>query len=260
MTTGNVVAINGNMVSVSVKGDVSMNEVGYIKVEDKRLKAEVIRVRADQAELQVFEDTKGVSVGDEVEFTAELLAVELGPGLLSTVCDGLQNPLPELAEQAGFFLQRGLYLKALDRSRKWTFTPSVAEGDTLAAGDEVGSVPEGIFRHRIMVPFGWRGSFTVTSIKAEGDYTIDETVAEVTDEDGNTRSITMVFEWPVKRAIDAYAERQRPEEPMVTKVRIIDTFLPVARGGTYCIPGPFGAGKTVLQQINRKELKLRIKI
>ena len=123
MTTGNVVAVNGNMVSVSVQGDVSMNEVGYIKVDDKRLKAEVIRIRGDQAEVQVFEDTSGIAVGDGVEFTDELLAVELGPGLLSIVCDGLQNPLPELAEEAGFFLQRGVYLKALDRTKKWEFTP-----------------------------------------------------------------------------------------------------------------------------------------
>ncbi len=260
MTNGTVVAINGNMVSVSVQGDVSMNEVGYIKVDEKQLKAEVIRIRGNQAELQVFEDTQGIAVGDSVEFTAELLAVELGPGLLSTICDGLQNPLPELAEQSGFFLQRGLYLKALNRSRKWTFTPSVSVGDTVTAGDEVGSVPEGIFRHRIMVPFGWRGVFTVSSIRDQGDYTLDETVAEVTDESGNTHSVTMVFEWPVKRAISAYAERLRPEEPMVTKVRIIDTFLPVARGGTYCIPGPFGAGKTVLQQITSRNADVDVVI
>ncbi|MFO8042673.1 MAG: V-type ATP synthase subunit A [Alkalispirochaeta sp.] len=260
MTTGNVVAINGNMVSVSVQGDVSMNEVGYIKLDDKQLKAEVIRIRGSQAELQVFEDTQGIAVGDTVEFTAELLAVELGPGLLSTICDGLQNPLPELAEQSGFFLQRGLYLKALDRSRKWTFTPTVSVGDTVAAGDEIGSVPEGIFRHQIMVPFGWRGVFTVASIQGEGEFTLDQTVAELTDEEGNTRTMTMVFEWPVKRAIDTYAERLRPEDPMVTKVRIIDTFLPVARGGTYCIPGPFGAGKTVLQQITSRNADVDVVI
>jgi V/A-type H+-transporting ATPase subunit A len=260
MTTGNVVAINGNMVSVEVGGDVSMNEVGYIKVDDKRLKSEVIRVGAQRVELQVFEDTQGVRVGDTVDFTEELLAVELGPGLLSTVCDGLQNPLPELAEEAGFFLPRGLYLHALDRERTWHFSPSVKEGDVLTAADEVGSVPEGIFRHRIMLPFGWRGRYTVKSIAAEGDYTVDQQVAEVEDENGEARSVTMVFEWPVKRAIETYAERLRPEEPMVTKVRIIDTFLPVARGGTYCIPGPFGAGKTVLQQITSRNAEVDVVI
>ncbi|MFW5642630.1 MAG: V-type ATP synthase subunit A, partial [Alkalispirochaeta sp.] len=144
MTNGTVVAINGNMVSVAVDGDVSMNEVGYIKVDDKQLKSEVIRVRGDQVELQVFEDTKGIAIGDVCEFTSEMLAVELGPGLLSTVCDGLQNPLPELAEQSGFFLQRGLYLKALDRVRKWKFTPTVNVGDTVEAADQLGTVPEGI--------------------------------------------------------------------------------------------------------------------
>ncbi|MCG8480146.1 MAG: V-type ATP synthase subunit A [Spirochaetales bacterium] len=260
MTTGSVVAVNGNMVSVSVGGDVSMNEVGYIAVEDKRLKAEVIRVRGDQVEVQVFEDTKGVAVGDNVDFTGELLAVELGPGLLSTVCDGLQNPLPELAEQAGFFLQRGVYLKALDRTRTWSFTPSVEPGDTLTRGDEVGSVEEGIFRHRIMIPFGMMGVYTVKTVTPAGDYTVDQTVAVVEGEDGASHEITMVFEWPVKRAINAYAERMRPEEPMVTKVRIIDTFLPVARGGTYCIPGPFGAGKTVLQQITSRNADVDVVI
>ena len=260
MTTGNVVAINGNMVSVAVGGEVSMNEVGYIKVEDKRLKAEVIRVGGEQVELQVFEDTKGIAVGDPVDFTAELLAVELGPGLLSTVCDGLQNPLPELAEQSGFFLQRGLYLDALKRKRSWDFTPTASVGDTVVAGDSVGWVPEGIFEHQIMVPFGWRGVFTVKSIVEKGEYTIEQTVAELTDESGTVHTMSMVFEWPVKRAITAYQERLRPEEPMVTKVRIIDTFLPVARGGTYCIPGPFGAGKTVLQQITSRNAEVDIVI
>lgn len=260
MTNGKVVAINGNMVSVAVDGDVSMNEVGYINVEDKRLKSEVIRVRGDQVEIQVFEDTKGISVGDAVDFTEEMLAVELGPGLLSTVCDGLQNPLPELAEQSGFFLQRGLYLRALDRTRKWTFTPSVSVGDNVERGDEIGSVPEGIFKHRIMVPFGFLGRYKVVSVSPEGDYSVDEQVAELEDEDGVRHAVTMVFEWPVKRAIDVFAERLRPVEPMVTKVRLIDTFLPVARGGTYCIPGPFGAGKTVLQQITSRNAEVDIVI
>jgi V/A-type H+-transporting ATPase subunit A len=248
------------MVSVSVSGDVSMNEVGYIKVDDKQLKAEVIRIGGNQVEVQVFEDTRGVAVGDEVVFTEELLAVELGPGLLSIICDGLQNPLPELAEQSGFFLQRGLYLKALDRSRTWTFTPRVAVGDTVTAGDTLGTVPEGIFEHRIMVPFGFTGTLTVTAVTDGGDYTVDHTVATVKDEDGASHDLTMVFEWPVKRAITNYAERLRPTEPMITKVRIIDTFLPVARGGTYCIPGPFGAGKTVLQQITSRNAEVDIVI
>jgi len=260
MTTGTVVAINGNMVSVNVDGEVSMNEVGYIRVDDKRLKSEVIRVQGDSAELQVFEITKGVSVGDDVEFTEELLAVELGPGLLTTVCDGLQNPLPELAEQSGFFLERGLYLDPLPRERSWHFTPKVAVGDTVTRGEQLGSVPEGIFDHWIMVPFGFQGVYTVKSIAQEGDYAVTDVVAELADDKGEVRQVKMVFEWPVKRAIDAYSERLRPTEPMVTKVRLIDTFLPVARGGTYCIPGPFGAGKTVLQQITSRNAEVDIVI
>ncbi|MDA3948922.1 MAG: V-type ATP synthase subunit A [Spirochaeta sp.] len=260
MTNGTVVAINGNMVSVAVDGDVSMNEVGYIKVDDKQLKSEVIRVGNKQVELQVFEDTKGVTIGDTCEFSGEMLAVELGPGLLSTVCDGLQNPLPELAEKSGFFLERGLYLKALSRTTSWHFTPTVKTGDTVERADQLGTVPEGIFDHRIMVPFNLFERYTVVSVADEGDYTIDQTIAELEGEDGTRHTITMVFEWPVKRAIDAFAERLRPVEPMVTKVRLIDTFLPVARGGTYCIPGPFGAGKTVLQQITSRNAEVDIVI
>ena len=260
MTNGNVVGINGNMVSVAVEGDVSMNEVGYIEVDDKSLKSEVIRIRGDQVELQVFEDTSGVSIGDVCKFTGEMLTVELGPGLLSTVCDGLQNPLPELAERSGFFLQRGLYLKALDRTRKWTFTPTAAVGDTVERGDQIGTVPEGIFTHRIMVPFGYMGRYKIVSLAPEGARHVDDEVAELEDEHGQKFAVTMVFEWPVKRAIDIFAERLRPVDPMVTKVRLIDTFLPVARGGTYCIPGPFGAGKTVLQQITSRNAEIDIVI
>ncbi|POR05279.1 ATP synthase subunit A [Alkalispirochaeta sphaeroplastigenens] len=260
MTTGKVVAINGNMVSVVVEGDVSLNEVGYIVVDDKRLKAEVIRIRGSQAELQVFEVTKGVAVGDSVEFTQELLAVELGPGLLTTIVDGLQNPLPELAEQSGFFLERGLYLQALPRDKKWSFTPTAKPGDTVLRGDQLGHVPEGIFEHWIMVPLGMFDTYTVESIVEAGDYTVDQTVATLKDSKGAIHEVSMVFEWPVKRAIDAYAERLRPEDPMVTTLRIVDTFLPVARGGTYCIPGPFGAGKTVLQQITSRHAEVDVVI
>lgn len=260
MTTGNVIAINGNLVSVSVSGEVSMNEVGYIILGEKRLKAEVIRIRGSQAELQVFEVTRGISVGNPVEFTRELLAVELGPGLLTTIVDGLQNPLPELAEMSGFFLERGVYLQALPRNKKWHFTPAVKPGDVVLRGDAVGHVPEGIFDHAIMVPFGFSGPCTVQSVAPEGDYTVDHEVATITDESGQTHKLTMVFEWPVKKAIDAYEERLRPDKPMVTKVRLIDTFLPVALGGTYCIPGPFGAGKTVLQQITSRNAEVDIVI
>ena len=260
MTNGTVVGINGNMVTVAVDGTVSMNEVGYILVGDQRLKAEVIRVNANNVELQVFEITRGIGIGDKVEFTGELLAVELGPGLLGQIYDGLQNPLPKLAEQCGFFLQRGVYLDALSRERKWEFTPSVKTGDTIQSGDSLGTVPEGIFKHRIMVPFSFKGVYTVESVADAGSYTVDDTVAVIKDDSGNTHTLTMKFEWPVKRAISAYEERLKPSEPMVTKVRIIDTFLPVARGGTYCIPGPFGAGKTVLQQVTSRNAEVDVVI
>ncbi|MDR1210976.1 MAG: V-type ATP synthase subunit A [Spirochaetaceae bacterium] len=259
-TKGTVVAVNGNMVSVRFDGAVSMNEVGYVKVGDKQLKSEVIRIRGDVSQLQVFEITRGIAVGDPVEYTGELLSVEVGPGLLGQVFDGLQNPLPKLAEEAGFFLERGVYLDPLPAGPAWEFTPSVKPGDRVERGDTLGTVPEGAFTHRIMVPFDRYGSYTVASVKGPGAYTIRETIAEVKDERGTVIPLTMSFRWPVKRPVDCFEERLKPVEPMVTRVRLIDTFFPVARGGTYCIPGPFGAGKTVLQQITSRHADVDIVI
>jgi V/A-type H+-transporting ATPase subunit A len=248
------------MVSVQVDGVVSLNEVGYLLVGEKRLKAEVIRIKGDTAELQVFEMTRGIGIGDLVEFSKELLAVELGPGLLGQVFDGLQNPLPELAKKAGFFLERGVYLDALPRDTKWAFTPRVKPGDTVERGDTLGTVPEGIFDHRIMVPFNFLESYKVVSVAEAGEYTVKDTVAVLEDGKGRKREVTMSFQWPVKRAVTAYQERLRPDEPMVTKVRLIDTFFPVSLGGTYCVPGPFGAGKTVLQQVTSRNAEVDIVI
>ncbi len=259
-TRGKVVGVNGNMVSVEVDGNISLNEVGYVVIGDKKLKAEVIRIRGNRAELQVFEMTRGIGVGDPVEFSGELLAVELGPGLLSMIYDGLQNPLPELAEQCGFFLERGVYLPALNRTTKWTFTPKVEVGDTVTAADTLGTVPEGIFDHRIMVPFDMTETYTVKSIVSKGDYTVEDQVVELEDSKGNVSQLTMKFEWPVKRAISNYEERLKTGEQMVTKLRIVDTFIPVSLGGTYCIPGPFGAGKTVMQQITSRNAEVDIVI
>ncbi len=259
-TKGTVVAVNGNMVSVRFDGAVSMNEVGYVKVADKQLKSEVIRIRGDISQLQVFEITKGIAVGDTVEYTGDMLAVELGPGLLGQVFDGLQNPLPKLAETAGYFLERGVYLDPLPAETKWDFTPTAKVGDKLERADTLGTVPEGSFVHRIMIPFNLPGTYTLASIKGAGSYTIRDTIAELTDEKGNTIPVTMSFHWPVKRPIDCYEERLKPEAPMVTRVRLIDTFFPVARGGTYCIPGPFGAGKTVLQQVTSRHADIDIVI
>ena len=257
-TTGKIVGINGNLVSVRVEGSVVMNEVAYITLGDKRLKCEVIRIRGDLAQMQVFEITKGIGIGSPVEFSGEMLSVELGPGLLGQVYDGLQNPLPELAERAGFFLERGVYLDALERKRKWDFQPKVAEGDRVSAGDCLGVVPEGPFEHRIMVPFSAVGEYTVSSVKPAGSYTVQETVVQAADERGDTADFSMIFDWPVKRPVALFDERLKPTEPMVSKVRLMDTFFPVAKGGTYCIPGPFGAGKTVLQQITSRHAEVDV--
>jgi V/A-type H+/Na+-transporting ATPase subunit A len=259
-TTGSVIGVNGNMVSVRVAGVVSMNEVAYILVDSRRLKSEIIRVRGNVAQMQVFEITRGIKVGDAVEFSGELLSVELGPGLLGQIFDGLQNPLPLVAEKSGNFLEPGVYLEALPRAPTWSFTPDSKPGDRVQRGDPIGSVPEGSFTHRVMVPFGLYGSYTVRSIRPAGAYRVDETIAELADEKGVVVPISMMFRWPVKRAVDCYAERLRPTEPLVTKNRIIDTFFPVAKGGTYCIPGPFGAGKTVLQQVMSRNAEVDIVI
>ncbi|HOT63600.1 MAG TPA: V-type ATP synthase subunit A, partial [Treponemataceae bacterium] len=240
-TKGSVVAVNGNMISAKFDGIVALNEVGYALTGGKRLKSEVIRVRGDVAQLQVFEITKGIQVGDPIEFTGDLLSVELGPGLLGQVYDGLQNPLPDLAKKAGYFLERGIYLDPLPDETRWDFTPVAKPGDRVVRGDTLGTVPEGTFKHRIMVPFGMYGSYTVKSVKGAGNYPLSEKIAELEDEKGTVHPVTMSFRWPVKRAIDCYAERLKPTETLTTKVRTIDTFFPVAKGGTYCIPGPFGA-------------------
>ncbi|MDD4961286.1 MAG: V-type ATP synthase subunit A [Candidatus Marinimicrobia bacterium] len=249
---GKIVAINGNMIEVAFEQSVIQNEVGYVLVGEERLKSEVIKISGNSAFLQVYEITKGLKVGDEVEFTGEMLSVTLGPGILSKVYDGLQNPLPSLAEKYGFFLPRGVVLDALDFKKKWHFTPLAKKGDILYKGSPVGWVPEGIFKHKIMLPFDLNSEYTVESVVKEGDYPITETVALIRDAKGQTIEVKMHFEWPVKIPISAYTQKLVPTEPMVTKVRIVDTFFPVCKGGTYCIPGPFGAGKTVLQQLTSR--------
>ena len=260
MNVGRVVGVNGNLLTVEFDSPVTQNEMGYAHVQDLKLKCEVIRIRGRYAEMQVFEDTTGLRIGDQVEFTGDLLTVELGPGLLTQIYDGLQNPLPELAAQGGFFLKRGMYLGALDTKRTWKFTPAAKPGATVVAGDQLGSVPEGIFEHRIMVPFRFAGRYTVQEVAPAGDYTIEQVVAKLKDEQGAVHEVRMTQRWPIKFPIRAYSERLRPREPLITKVRIIDTFFPVARGGTYCIPGPFGAGKTVLQQITSRYAEVDVVI
>ena len=242
-----IIGVNGNMITVEYTHRVMQNEVAFATVGDARIKCEVIRVRGKYADLQVFESTNGLKVGDMVEFTGELLSVELGPGLLTQVYDGLQNPLPLLAEKSGFFLQRGVYLRALDRERIWHFHPIAQKGAVVRPGDRIGFVEEGIIRHYIMIPMAWQGEFTIDELTAEGDYRIDDTMAMVTDASGEKKKVTMTQFWPVKIPISDYAEKLLPEKPLITCQRTIDTFFPVATGGTFCTPGPFGAGKTVLQ-------------
>ena len=255
-TTGKIVGVNGNMITVAFEGAVAQNEVGYAcLVQDgttQRLMSEIVRIRGRLADMQVFEDTRDIQIGDTVAFTGNLLAAELGPGLLKQIYDGLQNPLPQLAARCGFFLQRGTYLQALDRAAKWVFTPTAKAGDRLTAGETLGTVPEGIFKHRIMVPFVLRGVYTVKRVVPAGSYTVEQEIAVITDADGQDHSVTMLQRWPVKLPVTCFAERLKPVDTMTTRVRSVDTFFPVALGGTYCIPGPFGAGKTVLQQITSR--------
>ncbi len=258
--TGYVIGVNGNLVSARFSGSVRKNEVGFVKIGNDRLKGEVIRISGDAVSMQIYEMTNGIQVGDEVELTGELLSVELGPGLLTQVYDGLQNPLPKLAEQCGFFLERGVYLDPIP-DKEWEFTPCVKPGDAVLAGDAVGSVPEGQFTHLIMAPFdlkdeGWR----VKSVKEKGVYHVRSTVAVLENGAGEEKALSMVFSWPVKQPIRCYEERLRPDETLVTKIRCIDTFLPVAKGGTFCVPGPFGAGKTVLQHMEAKNADVDIVI
>lgn len=251
--TATVVQVRESLVLIQLdeQAAVKKNEVGYICVGEERLKAEVLRIRGRTADMQVFEDTNGVSVGDRVEMTDEMLSATLGPGMLGRVFDGLQNPLHLLAEQHGFFLPRGVSAPPLDMERKWRFTPAVEAGTWVSPGGVIGTVPEGPFTHKILVPFDEKEPVKITWI-GEGDFTLQDAVARI-ESHGVERELTMLQRWPVRRPIPAslfrrnYAERLYSQEPLTTGTRIIDTFFPIAMGGTGCIPGPFGAGKTVLQ-------------
>jgi V/A-type H+-transporting ATPase subunit A len=234
--------------------EVMKNEVGYVCVGEERLKAEILRVRGRTADMQVFEDTRGVRVGDRVELSSEMLSATLGPGLLGQVFDGLLNPLHGLASKYGFFLPRGVIMPPLDPDKKWQFTPEAAIGDAVPPGGVIGSVPEGPFKHKIMIPFNEAEPVQLTWIRG-GSFTISEVVARYKTAGGAEKELTMACRWPIRRPIPEhllrrrYAERQFPSKPLTTATRIIDTFFPIAQGGTGCIPGPFGAGKTVLQSL-----------
>lgn len=258
--TGNVTGVNGNLVSVSINGSIKKNEVGFVCVGEKRLKGEVIRVNEGIADMQIYEMTEGIKTGDRVEFTGELMSVELGPGLLTQIYDGLQNPLPDLAEKCGYFLERGEYLNPIP-DKDWEFTPAVSAGDFVRPGDTLGTVPEGIFRHKIMVPFGLEDEdWTVESIVPQGVYNVRSEIAVIKNRKGTQKPLSMVFSWPIKKPITCYEQRLKPDETLITQIRCIDTFLPVAKGGTFCVPGPFGAGKTVLQHMEAKNADVDIVI
>jgi V/A-type H+/Na+-transporting ATPase subunit A len=260
MRCGKIQSVTGNMITVRLEGDIIQNEVGYVLNDEKKLKSEVIKISGDIAFMQVFENTKGIKVGDTVEFSGQMLSVQLGPGLLAQVYDGLQNPLPELAEEFGYFLPAGVERDAIEKDREWLFEPTAGKADKVTAGTVLGHVPEGIFKHKIMVPFFMNEEYTVESIAAKGNHRVDSEIASVKNEKGEIFKLSMMFDWPVKMPVTAYKEKLQPKETLVTKIRILDTLFPVAKGGTYCIPGPFGAGKTVLQQITSRHADVDIVI
>ncbi|MFH1354951.1 MAG: V-type ATP synthase subunit A [Candidatus Omnitrophota bacterium] len=257
---GRIVKVSGNMVTVETNDFIVQNEVAYILHGQERLKSEVIRVRGNRAETQVFENTASLHIGEAVEFTDELLSVELGPGLLGQIFDGLQNPLPEVAKICGFFLKRGVYLEALPDGAEWKFTPTVKVKEKLRAGGKLGFVPEKIFKHYIMVPFALQGVLEVVSIAGPGKYNLKQPIAKLKDQNGKVHEAFLQQIWPIKVPIRAYAEKLKPIDTLVTKMRLIDSLFPVARGGTYCIPGPFGSGKTVLQQLTSRHAEVDIVI
>ena len=249
-TKGKVTGIVSNLVTVQVDGPVAENELCYITLAGTPLLAEVIKVSGDKASVQVFESTRGLKNGDPVEFEGRMLEVTLGPGLLSSVYDGLQN---NLTTMESVFLKRGEYTDPLDHKKLWDFTPIAKEGDKVTAADWLGEVKEGWLPHKIMVPFSFKGEYTVKKIAEAGKYNIDMVVAVLTGADGEETYVTMTQKWPVKVAVKAYQEKPRPQKIMETGVRCIDTFNPIAEGGTGFIPGPFGCGKTVLQHAIAKQ-------
>ncbi len=262
-----VIMVQDDLVTIEAKSNenetvsLKKNEVIYIcpnrqeKQYQEKLKAEILRINGNTADAQVFESTSGVAVGDAVEQTNEMLSVALGPGLLGQVYDGLQNPLESLAAEFGYFLPRGVEADALDKVKKWSFVPIVRIKDKLLAGAVIGTVQEGRFTHKIMVPFNETGEVAVTWIQ-EGSVTVDEPVARIRNVvSGKEQTITLMQKWPVRKPLPEkmlhkrISERLYPNEPLITTIRLIDTFFPIARGGIACIPGPFGAGKTVLQNL-----------
>ncbi len=254
-TTGEVIGIIANLVTVRCFGAVSQNEICFIELSGTPLMAEVIKIKGDVAFVQVFESTRGLCAGAKVEFQGNMLEATLGPGILAQIYDGLQN---DLKTMEGVFLQRGSYTDPLDMNSVWDFTPLAKKGDTVSAGDWLGWVPEGWLEHKIMVPFSLKGQWTVEKLVEKGEHKITDTIATLKNSEGETFEVTMIQKWPVKMAVTAFAEKPRPSKVMETGIRAIDTFNPIAEGGTGFIPGPFGAGKTVLQHALSKQANAEV--
>ncbi|MFR9524154.1 MAG: V-type ATP synthase subunit A [Rikenellaceae bacterium] len=249
-TTGRVNGIISNIVIVTADGAVGQNEICYVYCGETKVMAEVIKVVGDAAYVQVFDSTRGLKIGDKVEFEGHMLEATLAPGILSRNYDGLQN---DLEKMEGLFIERGSMTEAVDFEKSWEFTPIAKVGDSVSAAVWLGEVKEQWVAHKIMVPFVMEGTYTVKSIVKSGEYKVKDTIAVITDQAGVDHNITMVQKWPVKRAVRSYTEKPRPSRMMETGVRAIDTFNPIAEGGTGFIPGPFGAGKTVLQHAISKQ-------
>lgn len=262
-TDAQVIGIQEGIVQIKQTGQkpITKNEIIYIcpqqnkqEKQAEKIMAEILNVKGDTAVAQVFEETGGISVGDPVIQSGELLSVTLGPGLLGMVYDGLQNPLFNFAEKYGYFLPRGVREPSIDPIKKWLFTPNVHKGDIVNAGFVLGTVPEGRLTHKLMVPFDMGRDIKVDWIQ-QGSFSIDTPIVRLIDSNNKAHELTMQQNWPVRFSIgqklfkENLAQREYPSEPLITTLRLIDTFFPIARGGTACIPGPFGAGKTVLQNL-----------
>ncbi|MEQ8239424.1 MAG: V-type ATP synthase subunit A, partial [Cyclobacteriaceae bacterium] len=256
MTKGNVVGVISNLLLIEVEGPAIQNEICLVHA-GKWLKAEIIRIKENIASAQLFESSYSIQIGAEVQFTGKMLEVELGPGILSRKYDGLQN---DLETMTGTFIETGDSSDPLDKNQSYTFTPLVKEAALVKAGSWLGFVKENDLEHKIMLPFSWEGNFKVTSIASEGDYLINDVIAKVQDVEGKQHDITMVQKWPVKVPLTGFVEKIRPGKIFQTGLRIIDTLNPMMEGGTGYIPGPFGTGKTVLQQAIAKNSEAEILI
>ncbi|MGK7312646.1 MAG: V-type ATP synthase subunit A [Candidatus Longimicrobiales bacterium M2_2A_002] len=241
---GTLTWISGPVVQARREGSIAMAD--QVWVGEAKLAGEVIRVERDRATIQVYEDTSGLGLGEPVATLGRSLSVELGPGLVGATFDGIQRPLDALREQTGIWVGRGVAPPALDRDREWPFEPRASEGDEVSPGAVLGVVQEtGLVEHRVLVPPGARG--TIVDCASEGEYRVEDRLAVVEDESGETQELRLLRRWPVRRPRPS-AARLQPTIPLITGQRVLDTFFPVARGGAAAVPGPFGSGKTIIQQ------------